>query len=286
MSFVKDTHIDWIDGAKGVAILSVILLHSLPCLREIGWILHIGQAVPVFLFITSYLISMRFESLQTYFQWERIAKMLKKVFVPFVFVFLIQLVCLALIDRLPSLKTIVKTGGIGPGSYYIWLYLQAWVIIPFMVMLVRKLPIWVSMLIMLVVSIIAEYVFVPIEGIEHIDELYRLLPIRYLMVLYLGCIWPLLKDKQRYILYGLAGVSAFLILKDLYLADNVLFVNIMGGGKLVPSYWEGYHWYTAFYVVLPITLLERLQYADVWKSAGKYSWQLFLLQMMCLGFII
>lgn len=284
MVFVKDTHIDWIDGGKGVAILSVILLHSLPCLREIGWIWHIGQAVPVFLFITAYLISMRFESLQTYFQWERIAKMLKKVFVPFVFVFLIQLVCLALIDRLPSLKTIVKTGGIGPGSYYIWLYLQAWVIIPFMVMLVRKLPIWVSMLIMLVVSFIAEYVFVPIEGIEHIDELYRLLLIRYLMVLYLGCIWPLLKDKQRYILYGLAGVSAFLMLNDLYLPDNVLFVNIMGG--VVPSYWEGYHWYTAFYVVLPITLLEKLQYADVWKSAGKYSWQLFLLQMMCLGFII
>ena len=229
MVFVKDTHIDWIDGAKGVAILSVILLHSLPCLREIGWIWHIGQAVPVFLFITAYLISMRFESLQTYFQWERFAKMLKKVFVPFVFVLLIQLVCLALIDRLPPLKTIVKTGGIGPGSYYIWLYLQAWVIIPFMVMLVRKLPIWVSMLIMLVVSIIAEYVFVPIEGIEHIDELYRLLPIRYLMVLYLGCIWPLLKDKQRYILYGLAGVSAFLMLNDLYLPDNVLFVNIMGG---------------------------------------------------------
>lgn len=229
MVFVNDTHIDWIDGAKGVAILSVILLHSLPCLREIGWIWHIGQAVPVFLFITAYLISMRFESLQTYFQRERFAKMLKKVFIPFVFVFLIQLVCLALIDRLPSLKTIVKTGGIGPGSYYIWLYLQAWVIIPFMVMLVRKLPIWVSMLIMLVVSIIAEYVFVPIEGIEHIDELYRLLLIRYLMVLYLGCIWPLLKDKQRYILYGLAGVSAFLMLNDLYLPDNVLFVNIMGG---------------------------------------------------------
>lgn len=57
----------------------------------------------------------------------------------------------------------------------------------------------------------------------------------------------------------------------------------MGGGKLVPSYWEGYHWYTAFYVLLPITLLERLQYADVWKQAGKYSWLLFLLQMLCLG---
>lgn len=111
MVFVKDTHIDWIDGAKGVAIVAVVLLHSLPCLREMGWMWHIGQAVPVFLFITAYLISMRFESLQMYFQWERFAKMLKKVFVPFVVVLLIQLVCYALIGRLPSIKTVVKLWG-------------------------------------------------------------------------------------------------------------------------------------------------------------------------------
>ena len=124
MVFVKGQHIDWIDGAKGVAIVAVVLLHCLPCLREMGWMWHIGQTVPVFLFITAYLISMRFESLRMYFQWERFAKMLKKVFVPFVVVLLIQLVCYALIGRLPSLKTVVKCGGIGPGSYYIWLYLQ------------------------------------------------------------------------------------------------------------------------------------------------------------------
>lgn len=284
MVFVKGQRIDWIDGAKGVAIVAVVLLHSLPCLREMGWMWHIGQAVPVFLFITAYLISMRFESLQMYFQWERFAKMLKKVFVPFVVVLLIQLVCYALIGRLPSIKTVVKCGGIGPGSYYVWLYLQAWVIIPFIVILVRKLPILASALVMLAISIIAEFAFVPLQGIEHIDELYRLLPVRYLMVLYLGCIWPLLKDKQRYILYGLAGLSALCILNDVYLVDNVMFANFRGGGKLVPSYWDGYHWYTAFYVVLPMGMLERLKYLDIWKQAGKYSWYIFLLQMMCFGF--
>lgn len=282
---LETKHIDWIDGAKGVAILSVILLHSLPCLREIGWIWHIGQAVPVFLFITAYLISMRFESLQTYFQRERFAKMLKKVFVPFVFVFLIQLVCLALIDRLPSLKTIVKTGGIGPGSYYIWLYLQAWVIIPFMAWLVRKTPIWLSCIMLLMISILAEYVFVPLQGIENIDKLYRLLPTRYFMVLYLGCVWPILKDKQKYIFYGLAFVSALLILNDVYFVDNEWLTNtFMGGGKIVPSYWNGNHWYTAFYVLIPMAILEKIHYTEIWKQAGKYSWYIFLLQMMCFGF--
>ena len=272
-----DKHIDWIDGAKGVAILSVILLHSLPCLREIGWMWHIGQAVPIFLFITAYLVSVRMKSVKAYFTFDRFAKMIKKVFLPFVIVLVFQLICLALIDKLPSLKTLVRDGGIGPGSYYVWLYLQSWILIPFMIWLVRKVPVWASCLIMLVVSAISEYAFVPMQTIGHIGEFYRLMPVRYLMVLYLGCVWPMLKDKQKYIFYGVAGISALLIMNDVYLA-NVLPIELM------PPFWKGYHWYTAFYVVAPIALLERISYADVWKQAGKYSWYIFLLQMMCFGF--
>jgi len=280
-----DKHIDWIDGAKGVAILSVILLHCLPCLREMGWMWHIGQAVPVFLFITAYLASARMESIKAYFTTDRFARMLKKVFVPFVIVLAFQLICLALIGKLPSLKTILKGGGIGPGSYYVWLYLQTWLIIPFVVWLVRKVPVWTSFLIMLTASVIAEYAFVPMRSIEHIGELYRLMPVRYLMVLYLGCVWPILKDKQKYIFYGLAFVSALLILNDVYLVDNMWFANsFMGGGKIVPSYWYGYHWYTAFYVLIPMAILEKIHYTEIWKQAGKYSWYIFLLQMMCFGF--
>lgn len=227
---LETKHIEWIDGAKGVAILSVILLHSLPCLREIGWIWHIGQAVPVFLFITAYLISIRFESFQSYFTWDRFARMIKRVFVPFVIVLTIQLVCYALIDKLPSLKTIIKDGGIGSGSYYIWLYMQSWVLMPFMAWLVRKTPIWLSCIMLLMISILAEYVFVPLQGIENIDKLYRLLPTRYFMVLYLGCVWPILKDKQKFIFYGLACVSALLILNNVYFVDNAWLTNTFMGG--------------------------------------------------------
>lgn len=257
---MKDKHIDWIDGAKGVAILSVILLHSLPCQREIGWMWHIGQAVPVFLFITAYLISTRFDTLRTYFTWGRFTKMMKKVFVPFVIVLAIQLICFALIDKLPSLKTIVKYGGIGPGSYYIWLYLQSWILIPFMVWLVRRTPIWLSLLIMLAISILAEYAFIPMQGIENVDKLYRLMPIRYLMVLYLGCVWPMLKDKQKYIFYGLAFVSALLIFNDVYLVDNMWFANsFMGGVKS----------YLRIGMVIIGTLLSMYLY--LWQYWRKYT---------------
>ena len=229
---LETKHIDWIDGAKGVAILSVILLHSLPCLREIGWIWHIGQAVPVFLFITAYLISIRFESFQSYFTWDRFARMIKRVFVPFVLVLILQVGCLALADKDLSIKAIIRDGGIGPGSYYIWLYLQSWILIPFMIWLVRKVPVWASFLIMLAVSAMSEYAFVPIEDIKFVENVYRLMPVRYLIVLYLGSLWSILKDKQKYIFYGLAFVSALLILNDVYLVDNMWFANsLMGGVK-------------------------------------------------------
>lgn len=279
------SHIEWIDGAKGVAILSVILLHSLPCLHEIGSIFHVGQAVPVFLFITAYLTSTRFNGINTYFTRERIWKLIKNVLIPFLAVLCIQLVCLAIDNRLPSFKTILKSGGVGPGSYYVWLYMLTWVIVPFIVLMVRRVPMSVSMFIMLLIAIGAEYIFVFLQNIEHVDALYRLLPIRYLMVIYLGCIWPLVDTRQKYILYALACVSGLLIYVDLYVADNVLSANYLRGGvNMVPSYWGGYHWYTAFYVILPIAVLERMRYTEVWKQAGKYSWYIYLLQMMCFGF--
>lgn len=273
----RNIHIDWVDGAKGVAILSVILLHSLPCLRETGWMWHIGQAVPVFLFITAYLVSVRMESIKAYFAFDRFRRMLKKVFVPFVLVLILQVGCLALADKDLSIKAIMRDGGIGPGSYYIWLYLQSWILIPFMVWLVRKVPVWASCLIMLAISMAAEYAFVPIEDIKFVGNVYRLMPIRYLMVLYLGCVWSMLKDKQKYIFYGLAGVAALLILNDVYFANTPPM-------ELIPPFWAGCHWYTAFYVVVPVALLEKIRYADIWKQAGKYSWYIFLMQMMCFGF--
>lgn len=228
----RKENIEWIDGAKGVAIISVILLHSLPCLYEIGSIFHIGQAVPVFLFITAYLISTRFNGINAYFTRERIWKLIKNVLIPFLAVLCIQLVCLAIDNRLPSFKTILKSGGVGPGSYYVWLYMLTWVIVPFIVLMVRRVPMWVSMFVMLLIAIGLEYIFVFLQNIEHIDALYRLLPIRYLIVIYLGCLWPLVESRQKYILSALACVSGLLIYVDLYVIDNVSIANALwGGGK-------------------------------------------------------
>lgn len=230
MTYKEPEHIDWIDGAKGIAILGVILVHCIPCYHEVGAIFHIDQCVPVFVFITAYLSSLHFESIKAYFKKQRIVNMIKKIILPFLIVLLVQLTCFALAGRQPSAKSVVMNGGIGPGSYYIWLYVQMWVIIPFVVWLVRKVPTWASCIIMLAISIIAEYTFVLVQGIENIDKWYRLMPIRYLLVLYLGCIWPILRSKQKYVFYGLASISALMILNNMYLPDSMQIANVLWGG--------------------------------------------------------
>lgn len=81
------------------------------------------------------------------------------------------------------------------------------------------------------IAIGAEYIFVFLQNIEYIDALYRLLPIRYLIVIYLGCLWPLVESRQKYILSALACVSGLLIYVDLYVIDNVSIANALWEGK-------------------------------------------------------
>lgn len=266
-------HIDWIDGAKGVAIVSVILLHSLPCLKEIAWMYHIGQAVPIFIFITALLSSMHYKSIAQYYSWSRIGLMLKRVFVPFVVVLCLQVLMCQVSGNWWSWKSIVKDGGIGPGSYYIWLYIQVWFMLPIVIEIIKRVPIGVSFLLALSISIVAEYVFVLVPHIEYVESFYRLLPIRYIMVVYAGCVFNQLTKNQKIFFYVLAALSGIMIS-----------VHVVDSQCITPPYWKGYHWYTSLYVLIPIAILQRLHYSEIWKMAGKYSWQIFLLQMMCFGF--
>lgn len=81
MMDTKD-RIQIIDAIKGLAIISVILLHILPgiVLNYTYSSFHIGQAVPIFLFISFYLsfkgIKDRGDSLLNYFNKRRIGRLL------------------------------------------------------------------------------------------------------------------------------------------------------------------------------------------------------------------
>lgn len=97
MMDTKD-RIQIIDAIKGLAIISVILLHILPgiVLNYTYSSFHIGQAVPIFLFISFYLsfkgIKDRGDSLLNYFNKRRIGRLLKQVVFPYFIVVICQMI--------------------------------------------------------------------------------------------------------------------------------------------------------------------------------------------------
>lgn len=146
-----------------------------------------------------------------------------------------------------------------------------------MTLLVRKTPIILSLIITMFFSIVSEYVFCILQNIEHVEALYSMTISRYIMVLYLGVLWPTL-NKKYYIYFYVLGLLAALFML------NACYLNLFDMNFIVPPFWTGYHWYTAFYVVLMIVLLKRIKYKEPIKLLGKYSWYIFLFQLFCFSF--
>ena len=273
MQDMIDKHIDWIDGAKGVAIICVILLHCLPDLDAIYYVMHIGQAVSVFVFITSYLIAIHYKSLLEYFSWKRITKMLRTMLPPF----LIVLACEVLVNYIHfgeffHLKSLFLAGGCyGPGSYYLFLYLSLWILCPFVTELVKRTPWWLSFIVMLAISIASEYAVVLMMGkVSHLEALYRLAPIRYLMILWLGAAYPQFTKRMNILFVIVAIFSGVILTETLYVTENQ---------HITPPYWNGRHWYSVLYCFLPVQLLQKVHYSETLLWLGKHSWQIFCFQM-------
>lgn len=267
-------HIEWIDGAKGIAILWVILEHCLPNLDKLCEGMHIGQAVPVFVFITSYLISLHFSTFKEYFTLLRLKKMLLSILPPF----LLVLVCEFLFyfihtGELLPLKTLILAGGcMGPGAYYLHIYIAMWLLLPGLIVLIRKTNIYTSFFLMLFISVACEYFYAMlVDGIPYPSRLYRLLPIRYFMVMWMGAAYPKFKDSQKNILVALALISGIILYMTNYAYDIRPF--------FVPPFWRDYHWYTAFYCFLFILLLKKFSYSETIQWLGKHSWSIMCFQM-------
>ena len=121
----------FLDFLKGFCILSVICNHCLGPQKDMLLFPYWGQlAVPLFLLLQVFHVFKRPYSPLNRQAW---GKMLRRVMIPFLVVTLIEFILYALFksDSLLSLaKGTLLRGGIGPGSYYAWIYLQFFVPLP------------------------------------------------------------------------------------------------------------------------------------------------------------
>ena len=133
-----------IDFIKGLAAISVILLHTLSheAILNSFAVYHIWQAVPLFFLVTFFL---GFKSLNEngckfseYFKMTRVKKIFVKLWVPLIVMSWVQVLIfsvLGLNDRIIGSLTCLNNG---PGSYYIWCYMQVWMMIPVIYWLLVK----------------------------------------------------------------------------------------------------------------------------------------------------
>jgi fucose 4-O-acetylase-like acetyltransferase len=279
-----------IDFIKGLAILSVILLHTLP--KKVLSIsissLHIGQAVPIFLFITLFLsfkgIQERGDSIKLYFNKTRVLRMLKQVVIPFLVVVIFQIGIYFIRNggRIEIIDLIKRMEGSGPGSYYIWVYLQLWLMIPFFYYLFNRFKDF-SYLILFVLCLALNYACVRL-GIS--NSLYRLTCIRYLFLCVPVFIYLNKSNHKHYRLVVTIGMILSLIyLVLLKKHDLSPFVLNMGWSS---QQWPTYFWTLVVFIFLvwcgnQMNSNNKLLLVLCWL--GRNSWYIFLAQMFILSYL-
>jgi peptidoglycan/LPS O-acetylase OafA/YrhL len=292
-------HYQQIDVAKGLAIISVILLHSLgPGTRQdIYAIFHIGQAVPLFLVLMGLNLGLaagrRPVSLPSlynrlYFS-RRVDRLLVPLLLAYIASFLAGLVWLWLrgenkIDL--NLYTLIGLLPVsGPGNYFVTLVLQSILLLPLIGYGFQRWPAPTAVLL-----VVGEVLFLlqanTIGLFDDNNYLYSSALPRYFSALALGLL------LSRLVARPLAAVT-LLAAGLLALASGAYLYQLTYQGLQVPlirADWAAQNLlafgYTAFVLLLLLKLLPRQSNKkglQLLASLGKASYHIFLVQVIYFG---
>lgn len=130
----------FIDYLKGACIFLVVLTHCLPHTEYILFPLWGDQAVPLFLLIQVF-HAYKY-GVDKAVKMPNFVKLFNRIFKPFLLLLLFEVFLLVVVlqrDPLQVIKTAIIGGGIGPGSYYVWIYIQFALLLPVMALIIRLL---------------------------------------------------------------------------------------------------------------------------------------------------
>lgn len=285
-----------IDVVKGVAIMSVICLHSLsgPTLHRIGALFFISQAVPVFVFLMGVngVRSLRRRSARTggaIDLWEYMASRLDRVLVPFLVVFVVGILAEAFKRPgrlgLSTLMVDLITGKLpigGPGSYFVTLLFQLTLVLPLLFWGLRRWPLATVLLCLAINAAFEQLVHIGFG--THNPYAYEASVTRYLFLFSLGGALAdsSIRGRRRSLLLWCGGLVsvAFLMLAQFDAA--AVSVGLPG--------FEGSAYPAAFYPALLVSLaivapasLTSGRIARAVAEAGRASYHIFLIQINWFG---
>lgn len=274
--FKKNGHEEFIDFMKGVAILLVVFAHTIPLKQELLFpIWGASKAVPIFLVIQMFHTFKRGEPKVPNFK-----KVFDRVLKPFLYIQIILLTFSLITSSETTLETLCrfcKGGGMGPGSYYIWIYLQFSLILPYIYKLLSKYNQKRIFFISLFTAILIE---MACSIIDMPERIYRILALRYLFLIYFGIEWCRkgIVFGKREIFLGLIGLGAVVYFNYFYVPIEPFFFN---------TGWKSDRWITFIYVMyIFVPILYKIynkvgcKIKGVFYVLGKASFEIFLIQML------
>jgi len=197
-----------IDYLKGLAIISVILLHSLTINQRdiIGGTYYILQAIPVFLILAGYntirsYLNKGITDLNSCYEKSYLMKKFKRIVLPYIFIWILELLILVITKQpvaitAKNLLILFIIGGWGPGGYFVALMVQFIIIIPVLYKIAQY-----NRYVMLITSFIISMSFEIISHYSNIsNNYYRIASFRFLFAVALGVYLALYQIKKRRLL--------------------------------------------------------------------------------------
>lgn len=273
-----------IDVVKGLAILFVILIHSITnqSILEIGGPFYILQAVPLFLIIAGFNNTMSYErhqanTLADLYEPSLLYKKLNRILLPAVFAYLLQMIIGPFIGKEATIFFYLFGRG-GFGGFFISIMIQLIFFLPFLYYLAKKnhhLMLFISFLLNLAFELASDILGLP-------PFLYRLFFFRYLFAIALG-IWYFFiqKDKKPLLFMKLGALLSvpYLIMVH-YFDYEVPFYSFN-------TAWRGQDPLTFFYSLLlfhlALAYLPKLRWNLIYEGLaclGTSSYHIFIVQMV------
>lgn len=273
----------FIDFLKGICIMLVVLTHCIPSwLNESTlFIIWGAPAVPVFLLLQVFHAYKKGTNNVT----TNYTKLWKRVIKPFIIMELVIIsVCfitkcvLQDYNAKEFLEETILWGGLGPGSYYPWIYIQFAILMPFFAAIFQHISgAWLC----IAFVAFAELIEIACSIYDIGQRTYRLLALRFVLIFYLGY----LLATKRIVINTFTLFLSFLSLAATYVVST--------GKDLEPFVfsfqYKSHHWFCFIYIA--IIYIAVLQFIFHFVSAymptirryiikvGKYSYEVFLFQM-------
>ncbi len=271
----------FIDFLKGVCIVNVVLQHCIPYNIRFRMLFSLWgeSAVPLFLLLQvyhSYKGGLDYAKVKTNKLWERILK-------PF---FLVQMIIIGIsyflsignISFVEFILNVLRQGGLGPGSYYPWIYIQMALIISWIAPILKGGN---NKLMVFAFIIISECIEITCSLSEMPEWLYRLLFIRYFFLIY----WGYMLSVKGSVLNRMTCIGSVLsAMAILYFRYS----NVSLEPFFFNTNWKICHWICYIYFVCFFLYIIRFIYdfrffpqtiRRLVEIMGRRSYEIFLWQM-------